>query len=473
MMTSKNIVKSLIMTVTVLVVSLFTAFSVSTVVKDGNIVEFKEIKINGLTVFESNSTDYSFYPTYVYPGEELELAIEYEGVTDDTQVRLRVTLPGYDYDLIEGYTPEFEVINGTYKALKVKIKLPEDLIDDEYPLKVEFLGTENSDYIELPLKVEAPVKKILEVDTEVIPKLLKYSFKCNDCASNKIKVITRLENRGKKTLKHVNVYAYLKEYPEITKTIVYLYHNRDDEFNGQLEPDEVATLEGTIDLSIMPFPLKTGTYHVVVEIRYDYNHQKIVKEEKVEIVNIDDIYNQEEKESEEQEEKPEKIIATSDSVIVKVNNPIMKLEEQKPAEFELTLKNKEESRINLIVDVVAPEGLQVNVDHPKVSLDSLGEENVKIKVYPLQPGVYPVKLVIKNENGQPIIEKSLLVEANYSNLLENILLGVIILLIVLIIVVLIILALKKEGGNGGVEKEKVIIQREKGNNIKVEEDELY
>jgi len=452
MMTALKVFKTL---VSIFLISITLLFSVTPVVKDRDIVSIKEVKIDGLTVFESNGTDFSFYPTYVYPGEELEILVKYKGVVDDTQVRLRVTIPGYDYDLIQGHTPIFEVINGTYKSIKIKIKLPEDLLDDEYPLKIEFLGMENEDYVELPLRVEAPVKKILEVDTQVIPKLLKYSFDCSTCANNKIKVLVRIENRGKKTLKHVNIYAYLKEYPEVTKSVVYLYHNKDYVFNGQLEPYEVATLEGEIDLNNLPFPLKTGTYTVVVEIRYDYNKQKITKEEKIEIVNIDETYKAT---KEKEEEKPKKVLATSDTIEVKVDTPVKELKKKGTAEFELYLKNKEQARTNLIIDVSAPEGVKVDVSAPKVSIDALGEEIVKIKVYPIESGVYLIKLIIKNEEGRTIIEKNLLVEANYSNLLEQILLAIIILLAVLIIVVLIILALKKESKNN-IEKEKIIVEK--------------
>jgi len=469
MMTAKQILRVI---TTILLIPLSLLFSISPEISDGDIVQVKEVKINGLTVFKSNGTDYSFYPTYVYPGEELEITIKYKGVTDDTQVRLRVTIPGYDYELIEGYTPIFEVINNTYKSIKVKINLPEDLIDDEYPLKIEFLGMENQDYVELPLRVEAPVKKILEVDTQIMPKLLKYSFDCVSCAKNKIEVLVRIENRGKKTLKHVNIYAYLKEYPEITKTVVYLYQNKDYVFNGQLEPEEVASLRGEIDLSYIPFPLKTGTYTVVVEIRYDYNKQKIVKTEKVEIVNIDEIIEKDkEEEKEEKIEEKREIIATSEMINVKIDTPIKELKEEGFAEFELELRNKEQLRTNLIIDVLSPEGIKVEIDSPKVSLDALGKETVKIKAYPLESGVYPIKVIIKNEEGKTIIEKSLLVEAKYQNLLEKVLLAIIVVLAVVIIAVLIILALRK-GGNGKLEKEKVIIEKEKSN-IKVEEDELY
>ncbi len=457
-------------------VALILSYVVSAVtldVNEGDLVEFEKVKINGVTVYEKVGNNSYFYPTYVYPGEELTFYVLYKGLTNSTDVRVEAVLPGYEYNLIEDVSDNFEIVNGTYKYVQGTLRIPEDIEAGKvYPLKIEFLSDTNVDYIEIPLDIEKPPKYILDVDTQVLPKLLKYSFKCPSCAENKINVMVRLENRGKKTLKHVNVVAYLKEYPEVTKTVVYLYQNRDDQFNGQLGPGEVATLKGTIDLNSVPFSIPSGTYHVVVEVRYDYNHKAIKKEQTVEIVNIDELQKQKE-ENKTEVKKPQKVVATSSSIEVSVNpaEPITLTKEGESKIITLLIKNNENARIDLKVKVESVPQVVTEVNPPKVSIEPLGTATVRIKVSANEEGVYPLTIKLLNDNDEVIKVIRDQVEAKYNNYSQAVLLTIIIVLIVLIVAVIIALILKKNSDK--VEREKIIIEKEKGPNIKVEEDELY
>jgi len=460
------------------IMTLFTAlilshlsFALTLDVNEGDLVEFKKVEINGITVYKKVGDNSYFYPTYVYPGEKVTFYVLYKGLKDEDNVRVEATLPGYDYDLVTDVSSDFEVVEGKYKYIVGKIEIPKDIkAGKEYPLKIEFLSDDNVDYIEIPLDVEKPTKYILDVDTQVLPKLLKYSFKCSSCAENKINVMVRLENRGKKTLKHINVVAYLKEYPEVTKTVIYLFQNRDDEFNGQLGEEEVATLKGTIDLNSVPFSIPSGTYHVVVEVRYDYNHKTIKKEETVEIVNIDELQKEENKTQEVQ--KPKKIVATSSSIEVSVNpaEPITLTKGGESKIITLLIKNNEDARVDLKVKVETLPQVITEVNPTKVSIEPLGTATVRIKVSANEEGIYPLTIKLLNDNDEVIKVIRDQVEAKYSNYSQAILLTIIIVLIVLIVAVIIALILKK---NSKTEKEKIIIEKEKGPNIKVEEDELY
>jgi hypothetical protein len=436
--------------------------AVNYVQKDGSIVDVKEIKFNGMTVFYDEEGTTYVYPTYVYPGQEFQIWVKYLGVKEDHDVRLRVTIPGYDYDLIQGNTNTFEIIPGKWNFLTASIKLPKDILDGEYPLKIEFLGKENSDYVEIPLDIEAPVKSILDVDVQVIPPAVKVG----ENTEGKIKIVARIENRGKEELKHVNVVAYLKEYPTLTRTVVYLYHNTDDTFNGILEPGSVATLEGTIDLNTLPVPPKSGSYTLVVEVRYDYNHQTITKEFPIEVINVNEL-------KQVKEEQPQKVVATEETVNVEVSKQLIQLDNNKNiAEVEIIVKNNKNARTE-VQFALEGKGINAKITPAKVSVEPLGQSKATLTIEGVNSGVYPIKVKVLNENGQEIASKTIMVEVDKTDVVTTILYALLVIIFVLIIAVIVALIFKGKGkkgeSNGG---EKVIIQ-EKGPNVKVEEEELY
>ncbi len=428
---------------------------------DGNIVDIKEVKIKDITVLKDEGNTTYIYPTYVYPGEEFSLRITYLGKEDDSETRLRVTLPGYDYNLIEGNTDTFEVLNGKWDTITAKIKLPKDIEAGEYPLKIEFLGKENSDYIEIPLDVEARPKSLLDVGIDVLPPAVKVGSN----SDGKIKIIVRIENRGKEKLKHVNVVAYLKEYPVLTKTVVYLYHNTDDAFNGILEPGSVATLEGVINLNeVLPVLPPSGTYHVVVEVRYDYNHKSLEKETPIEIINVNELKNKE-------NENKEKI-AVSPNVEIEVSNPLVEItKENQIANIGITVKNKENMRTEVQLKLEG-EGVNAKLQPSKLSIEALGEGKATLTVEGVNNGVYPIVVKVLNEKGEEIGSKTIIVEVNKRDMITTLLYGTLGIILALIIATLIALIIKgkrkKENG-----REIMTKNEEKKTDIKVEEEELY
>jgi preprotein translocase subunit SecG len=430
-------------------------------VNDGSIITFEQVKINGINVFIRNTT---FQNIYVYPGENLSVIVYYKGVKNVSDATFVFTIPGYEYKFFYKTKNNIKILANYTNYVSAKFQIPKDMPKGDYFIRIELQSKEGTDYIQLPIRVDTPSKYILTVDADVFPKLLKYSFKCNSCAENKYKVLVRVENRGDQTLKHVNVEAYLQEYPELTLTKIYLYDNTDDQFNGQLAPGEVATLTGYIDLNTIPFPLKTGTYHVVVKVNYDYNHKNITKIFPVQLVNIDEM--------QEQNNKTQNLVASPNTIDVSINPPTpLVLNGNNQGEYNLTIINKANARTNVKVQVETLPQVNYQVIPPKVSIEPLGRATVQIKLIPQEEGVYPVKIKLLNDNGEVIKVIDTKVEYT-SNNLQNLVIAVIIFILIIVIFLIIALILKKNLNNK-YEKETVIIEKEKGPNIKVEEEELY
>lgn len=245
-------------TICVLAILLFSMFAVSGADQPLPInANTMKVYINGREVSDSNTS----YIRDVQRGDEVTVEVVFTPTANLSDLSVEGVIRGYDYsNPIEDITSLFSVRPGVEYSKVLKIKLPENMDQDSYRLRIR-LDSRNFATLEKDYMFD-----ISTVEHGLQIKGLYFSPEFKIVAGRTLVTKVRIKNVGEQVEKDVKVEVSIPKLSDIT-AVTYL---------DSIDPEEAATTE---DLNMeIPECTKEGDYPGTVKVSYKDGDKKVTKD---------------------------------------------------------------------------------------------------------------------------------------------------------------------------------------------------
>jgi len=226
-------------------------------------VDIVDVDVNGIDM-DNNPT------VYVERGESISIRVQIEAddnLTEDDEVaedlRVRVSISGYEYDIIEDVSDIFNLDEGLTAVKTLNLEIPEDIdANEEYTLEVEIVGGEGPNTEEeFTLKIEAQ-RHSLNIQNVIFSPGLSID------ANTPLFVEVRVENIGDKKEEDILVQVSIPALGISQST--YIDELASVEDDGEDLEDSESTNALFLDLS----NAAAGTYTLEVTVEYNNGYSE-------------------------------------------------------------------------------------------------------------------------------------------------------------------------------------------------------
>ncbi|MBI2671833.1 hypothetical protein HYX16_02770 [Candidatus Woesearchaeota archaeon] len=420
------------------------------------IVLFLTILISSLFVNAGISTDYAIenveidglfsipFSTYraisIERGSSLPIEVWVRGINKINDVRVEVSLKGYEYGILRYESDIFDLDANTVKKVPLVLEIPEDLDASEtYTIHVEISDKLNSVEEEHFVRVKE-IRHLLN--------FLDVIFRPSSTveAGRFLRTVVRAENLGAKDEKDIKVTISIPELGVSTRDFIDELVN-----NANAKGDDESSLSTNEILLQIPADAKEGDYEVRIDVDYNRGHNVATTKKTIHITG--------------EKEAP----IDESSSIISVDSTSQSVAQNKETTFKLVFANLGKDRILYSTDVVGTETWADSVVEPgflSVGPRESGEMLIKLKVKEdalIGPKIFTLKV---NSDNKPLKEINLNVGITEGSLNYGALGSVLEVLFALLIVVLVVLALV-------IAFRKIRSGREDGPGIETSSEQTY
>jgi len=220
--------------------------------------DITNIIVNGINVFDGTS----YKVLYVERGDILDLTVELDGAGDQSDVRVKAWIEGYEYDDIEDKSEMFDVENGTTYSKDLVLEIPDDLDaseSEDYTLHISAVDKYNYDEEEITLKVKEARHKLNIQDV-----IFRSGTSLE--AGKTLFASVWVENVGSKDEENIDVKLSIPALGISTRDKI-------DELVTEGNDDDEDEDTVSIDLALsIPSGTKSGEYDVIVSVEYNKGH---------------------------------------------------------------------------------------------------------------------------------------------------------------------------------------------------------
>ena len=227
----------------------------------------------GVTIDRTQIDDVDVYPwawshVSFERGQELELEFHLRAIEDAEDVEIEASIKGYEYsseDPVRASIGPFDLDEGVTYIKRMDLRLPENLDEDEYLLRVR-ISDRNSweTTVEYNLKVDVPRHKLSIKDAILTPS-------GNVEAGRALLASVRVENDGEKDEDDVKVTVSIPDYGISASDYI-----------ENIEYDEQ---EETEDLYLrLPQCAEPGEHVVRIDVFYDNNREQVSAATKINVL---------------------------------------------------------------------------------------------------------------------------------------------------------------------------------------------
>jgi uncharacterized membrane protein len=234
-------------------------------------IVFDMVKVNGDEVDFNNPNDL----VAVERGDTLDLRVRLHvenAVEDVDNLRLRVWIGGYEYDLLDDTSSVFALSSTEAQKTKtLSLTLPDDMdVDEEYTLHVEVLNHDVRMEVPLSVEVEKTRHKLSIQDVLVNPSAAE--------AGETVFVTVRLENAGDRKEEDIKV--------EVSALGVSATTYVDELFSVEDEENWDRETSGSSKPLVLRLPsdVATGDYDLNVKVTFDNGHSVVESVETLHVV---------------------------------------------------------------------------------------------------------------------------------------------------------------------------------------------
>jgi uncharacterized membrane protein len=215
-------------------------------------VELEYVKVNGDEYVSGDTLKVDL-------GENLDIRMKLQAITDVSDIQVNARLVGYEYsdrESVSDTSRVFDLNAGDTEFIDMSIKLPIRADKDEYELRVTVEGRRDTfETQSFTIRVAGPRSAVLVRD-------VIFSPNDNVAAGRSLLVQARLENIGERDQDNIRVTASI---PSLgIEGTVYL-----DELDGERELGRGEKRSSEEIFLRIPACAKAGTYDVVVRVLYD------------------------------------------------------------------------------------------------------------------------------------------------------------------------------------------------------------
>ncbi|MFH1972699.1 MAG: hypothetical protein ABIJ18_04440 [archaeon] len=190
---------------------------------------------------------------------KLNVDVYFHGTGETKDVKVRMWLGGYEYDLLEDYTEMFDVENGVNYKKTLTIEIPEDMDlmeDNYYNLYVEIYDSTDYEMFTSTVYFEEPRHKIAVKDI----------YLSNAVSDSYVGVKVRLTNLGENQEEDIRVTVSIPELSISARTYV-------DEMAARGYDTADMDDELTANTIYLKLPYyASGDYEVKVQVDYNNDH---------------------------------------------------------------------------------------------------------------------------------------------------------------------------------------------------------
>ena len=377
-------------------------------------------------------------------GSSLPIEVSVRGINQINDVRVEISLKGYEHGTLRYESDIFDVDANTVKKVPLVLEIPEDLDASEtYTIHVEVSDKSNSVEEDHFVRVK---------ETRHLLNVMDVIFRPSSSieAGRFLSTVVRLENLGAKAEKDVKVTVSIPELGVssrdfVDKLVTFQEEEDDDEneLRSSLSSEEIVVQ--------IPEDAKEGDYEVRVDVEYNRGNDVETIKKKIHVTG--------EKE----------VLTDESSSIISVDSTSQSVAQKDEATFKLVFANLGEDRILYSIDVVGTETWAEATVEPgflSVGPRESGEMLVKLAVKEdasIGPKIFTLRV---NSDNKPLKEINLNVGITEGSLNLGALGSVLEVLFALLIVVLVVLALV-------IAFRKIRSGREEGPSVETDSEQTY
>jgi len=368
------------------------------------------------------STPFSnFRAVDVERGKTIPIDVWVNGLNKVDNVRVEVSLKGYEHGVVSYTSDIFELDSNTIKKIPLVLELPSDLDASEtYTLNIEVSDKQNSVEEEHFIRVKEKRHLINVLDVIFRPS-------ANVEAGRFLRSVIRVENLGGKTEKDIKVSLSIPELGVSTRDFV------DELVPLSLDDKDTDSSLSTNELVLqIPKDAKEGDYTVRVDVEYNRGNDLVTLNKKVHVTG--------------------KETGSEDgNTIISIDSTNKQIKRNEDSSFRLMFANLGESRNLYNVEIIGADtwaDTSVEPGFLSVGASEAGELLVKLKPKEnavLGSKVFTLKVKSDNKLVKEINLNADVTEGNSSFFggLRTVLEGLFVVLIVVLIVLALIIAFRK------------------------------
>ena len=255
-------------------------------------VTIDEVKIDGDTILPSGVNRLN-----IERGDKIEVKVIITAIEDAENVQIEAWIDGYEYSDKESTSDEtrtFDVEANTTYPKELELRIPENVDEDNYKLRVMITDRDNDEIIQnYNIKIAAPRHSMIIRDIILTPQ--------NEVTAGRALLASaRVKNLGEKDEDSVKV----------TISIPSLGLSASD-YIDEVEQDDSETSE-ELYLRI-PACAEPGTYDVVAEVEYDDGYEDVSKTTSIEVIGSDvcEASSQDDNEDDNEDEMPDVVTGST------------------------------------------------------------------------------------------------------------------------------------------------------------------
>ncbi len=342
-------------------------------------------------------------------GEEYQVEVRFTPTENIDDAEVRVFISGYEFndvDDIEDRTPIFDADENVTYVKKLNIRLPNDVDEDDYKLRVIISDRYNDEFTaSYNLRIDVPRNSLQIEDVIFSP--------ANAVKSGSALLTTvRIENKGEKDQNDVRV----------TVSIPGLGISGTDYIEEIEEGDDEEETE-EIFLRI-PKCAKAGNYDVIVDVEYSQRHRKATETKTISVLEDDSC---------EENKGPQSTIT--------LGNQMQNVAAGQTAVFPITITNAGRTSKSFTVTVPSADWATVTITPTSMIVVPAGQTQtvfVNVQVNEKSPaGAHSLMATVKSgDHTQELtLTASVLEQSSSKGVLEIVLIVLVVLLVILGIVV--------------------------------------
>ena len=228
------------------------------------------VEVNGVNVVENGN------PVYVERGETISVAVEFMGLEDSYNTRLKAWIGGYEYGDVQATSSIFQVIDGVEDRKVLLLTLPNDLsASDNYTLNVELYDDDEDCGYKYLLRVEEVRHELQIYDVTLNPGTTVH-------AGEPLFVSVRVENLGDNIEESIKVTARM---PTLgLQDSEYVNQLVSEEDNGDCDDDCKMSASANDLVLLVPTDTLSGQYQLDVVVEYNRGHDLVTTSKVINIV---------------------------------------------------------------------------------------------------------------------------------------------------------------------------------------------
>ncbi len=395
---------------------LFSSVAVNAAVSNDYFIE--RVDIDGTLSFAEDS----WRTVSVERGESVPVDVWVRGLNNVDNVRVEVSLKGYERGTISYTSDIFELEQGVVKKIPLVLNLPEDLDASEtYTLSVEVSDKHNSFVQEHFIRVKEKRHLLNVLDVIFRPS--------SDVEAGRfLRTVVRVENLGAKTEEDIRVSVSIPELGVSARDFI------DELVPSNEEKDDEESSLSTNELVLqIPRDAREGDYEVRVDVEYNRGNDVVTVKKFVHV-------------------SGEAVTADATQTIISLDSTSKSLAQSEAGVYRLTFANLGDKRNLYSVEVLGTETWgSVSVEPGFLSVGPSESGDLLVKVTPkedssLGPKVFTARVMADNKLVREITLNANVGEKTGFAGLRNVLEVIFAVLVIVLVVLALVIAFRKVRG---------------------------